>query len=500
MTTPPNEAAHAAAAAEAAAYPSRWPALFILLLASFMNLIDVTIVNVALPSMQANLGANSSQIEWVVAAYVLSFALFLLPFGRLGDIVGRKRMFLIGVTAFTIGSALCGLAPSIEMLIGARVLQGIAGAMMTPQVLSIVQVIFPAKERGLAFSFFGLTAGLASVAGPIAGGLLISADLWGLDWRPIFLVNIPLGILTVAVALRLVPKITPHPGLTNDFVGIGIFGLAILAVVFPLVEGRVYGWPLWAFGLIALGLAGMVVFYLWEKRRDREGKTELLPVSLLENRNFVVGTLMTLIFFSGIPGLFMILAIFLQSGFGLTPLESGLTTLPFPLGVLIISIIGGRLGSRFLNWRVAIGSLLLAGGMFYLRWTFGQVGDVLDHWAFVPPLFIAGMGLGLGVSALFQTILTGVPGKDAGSASGALQAFQQVGGALGVALVGEIFFTWLEHAREWGATSMHSGFVNAASNAAWYEIGAFVVVAAMVPLIKRLPPQGAPPVHVAIEA
>ncbi len=467
--------------------PRRWLALAILLLASFMNLVDVTIVNVALPSMQANLGANSSQIEWVVAAYVLSFALFLLPFGRLGDIFGRRRMFLAGVTAFTLGSALCGLAPSIETLIGARVLQGIAGALMTPQVLSIVQVMFPPRERGLAFSSFGLTAGLASVTGPIAGGLLISADLWGLDWRPIFLVNIPLGILAVAAALRLVPKITPHPGLTNDFVGIAIFGLSILAVVFPLVEGRVYGWPLWAFGLIAAGLAGLVLFYFWEKRRDGAGLTELLPVALLENRNFVVGTLMTLIFFSGVPGLFMILAIFLQSGFGLSPLESGLTTIPFPIGVLLVSFVSGRLGSRFLSWRVAIGSLLLAGGMAYLRWTFSQVGDPLSHWDFVPPLFVSGVGLGLAVSALFQTILTGVPPRDAGSASGVLQAFQQVGGALGVALVGEIFFTWLEHAREWGATSQHSAFINAATNAAWYEIAAFLVVALMVPLIRRLP-------------
>lgn len=480
--------------------PRRWVALAILLLASFMNLIDVTIVNVALPAMQANLNANSSQIEWVVAAYVLSFALFLLPFGRLGDIVGRRGMFIIGVAAFTVGSALCGMAPTIETLIGARVLQGIAGAMMTPQVLSIVSVIFPPKERGFAFSFFGLTAGLASVAGPIAGGLLISANLGGLDWRPIFLINIPLGLAAIVLAWRFVPRITPHPGLTNDFVGIVLFGLSIVAIVFPLVEGRVYGWPLWAFGLIVAGLFGLVVFYLWEKRRNREGKTELLPIPLFQSRNFVVGTAMTLIFFSGVPGLFMILAIFFQSGFGLTPLDSGLTTVPFPIGVLVISIIGGRLGSRFLSQRVALGAVLLAGGMFYLRWTIGNVGTTIDHWAFVPPLFIAGAGLGFAVSALFQTILQGVPGKDAGSASGALQAFQQVGAALGVALVGEIFFSSLEHAVEWGATSQTSAFVNAASNAAWYEIGAFLVVALMVLLLRPLPKTKAPPPqHVAVE-
>lgn len=492
MTAPPTPA-------DAPPDPRRWVALLILLLASFMNLIDVTIVNVALPAMQRDFGANSSQIEWVVAAYVLSFALFLLPFGRLGDIVGRRGMFLIGVTAFTVGSTLCGLAPTIETLIGARVLQGIAGAMMTPQVLAIVTVIFPARERGMAFSFFGLTAGLASVAGPIVGGLLISADLWGLDWRPIFLVNIPIGILCVVLTLRFVPKITPHPGLTNDFVGIGIFGLAIIAVIFPLVEGRVYGWPLWAFVMIALGLAGLVAFYFWEKYRARSGKTELLPTALLENRNFAIGTLMTLVFFSGVPGLFMILAIFFQSGFGLTALESGLATVPFPIGVLLVSLINGRLGNRRLSLRVAIGALLLAGGMTWLQLTIRGVSTSIDHWAFAAPLFIAGIGLGMTISALFQTILQGVPGKDAGSASGSLQAFQQVGGALGVALVGEIFFSTLEHGAEWGATSQQSAFVNAAANAAWYEIAAFLAVALMVFLLKPAPRTAAPPQHVVAE-
>ncbi|MBU1305697.1 MAG: MFS transporter, partial [Alphaproteobacteria bacterium] len=416
--------------------PRRWVALIILLLALFMNLIDVTIVNVALPSMQADMGASSSQIEWVIAVYVLTFALFLLPFGRLGDIVGRRGMFLVGVSVFTVGSALCGLAPTIEILIGARVVQGIGGAMMTPQVLAIVTVIFPPRERGMAFSFFGLTAGMASVAGPIVGGLLISADLWGLDWRPIFLVNIPLGVLAIVMAWRLVPKITPHPGLTNDFVGIALFGVSIVAIIFPLVEGRVYGWPLWAFGLIGFGLLGLVAFYFWEKRRDRQGKTELIPVPMFRSRNFVVGTAMTVIFFSGVPGLFMILAIFFQSGFGLTPLESGLTTVPFPLGVFIISLVNGRLGNRMLPLRVATGTLMLAVGMAWLRLTIVNVGDAIDHWQFLPALLIAGLGMGLTVSALFQTILQGVPGKDAGSASGALQAFQQVGSALGVALVG----------------------------------------------------------------
>ena len=482
MTTAHSAAAPAAGDVD----PRRWIALAILLLASFMNLIDVTIVNVALPSLQANLGADASQIEWVVAAYVLAFAVGLLPFGRLGDIVGRKRMFLIGVTGFTLGSALCGIAPSIETLIAARALQGFAGAIMTPQVLAIVQVIFPPREKGLAFSFFGLSAGLASVAGPVAGGALIAADFWGLDWRPIFLVNIPLGILAVIAGAALISPTPANRSLRNDVVGIVIFSAAILLLVYPLIEGRSYAWPWWAYAMLAASAVGMVGFYLWQKRRDRRQQPQLLPVSLLENRNFLLGAVMTMLFFAGVPGLFLVLAIFLQSGFGLTPLESGLTTLPFPAGVLIASFVSGRLGSRWLSQRLATGAVVLALGMIALRFVVGGVGSSVDHWAFVPPLVVSGFGMGIAISALFQTILSGVPGRDAGSGSGALQAFQQVGGALGIALIGQIFFSSLDHAREWGATSKGIGFVWAGQNALIFNIAVFVLVAICVPFLKPM--------------
>lgn len=473
--------------AEAAADPKRWLALAILLLAAFMNLMDVTIVNVALPSMQANLGADSSQIEWVVAAYVLAFAFGLLPFGRLGDIVGRKGVFLVGVSLFTLGSFLCGIAPSIELLIGARVLQGLAGAIMAPQVLAIAQVTFPPSERGLAFSLFGLSSGLAAVAGPILGGLLIGGNFAGLDWRPIFLVNIPVGIVAVIASAMVVRRVPPHPGLSIDLFGVGLFGAAILLFVYPLVEGRSYGWPSWAFAMMAVSVLFMVLFVLWERWRDRAGRPQLLPMALLANRNFVVGIVATTLFASGIPGFFVTLAIFLQTGFGLTPLQSGLTGTPFSVGVLVASLASGRLGSRVLAWRFALGCLLLAFGMAYVRWTIGGVGDKVDPLAFLVPLGLSGFGLGIGIAALFQMILAGVPHKDAGSASGALQAFQQVGGALGVALIGEIFFTWLENARAWGATSMHAGFVGAIQASTIYVIVAFLLSGGMVLLMKRMP-------------
>jgi EmrB/QacA subfamily drug resistance transporter len=483
----------------AEADPRRWIALFTLLLASFMNLIDVTIVNVALPSMEDGLGASSSQLEWIVAGYILAFALGLLPFGRLGDILGRKQLFLWGVGAFTLASAVCGAAPSIEWLIAARVLQGIGGAVMIPQVLAIVQVTFPPEEKGLAFSMFGLTAGLASVAGPVTGGLLISADVLGLDWRPIFLVNIPLGLLAIVAGSMLIPADKGQPGLRNDWIGMLIAGAAILALVFPLVEGRTLGWPSWLFALMVASAFGLAGFYFWERARERAGQPQLLSVHLLSNGRYLLGIAMATVFFSGIPGLFMILALFLQSGFGFTPLQSGLATVPFPIGVLVASFINGRIGSHRLRGRLLTGALMLVLGMAVLRLMLIGIEDRVDPWHLALPLLVSGIGLGIAISALFQTVLSVVPPGDAGAGSGALQTFQQIGAALGVALIGEIFFASLQAALAAGS-AQHPAFVAAMGNALWYQIGAFGLVALMVPFLRAPQPAAGEGRAPAIEA
>ena len=483
---------------KADADPRRWGALAVLLIASFMNLIDVTIVNVALPSLQNNLGADPSQIEWVVAAYVLAFALGLLPFGRLGDIVGRTRMFLIGVGAFSAASALCGFAPSIEWLIFARVLQGLAGAVMTPQVLAIATVTFPPEERGQAFSLFGLSAGLAAVAGPIVGGLLIGWDLGGLDWRPIFLVNVPVGLLAIVLGWFVIPRPPGHPDLRNDFVGIALFGASMVALVYPLIEGRGYGWPAWCWALMLASAVGLVLFVFWERRMARLNQPQLLNFSLITNRNFALGALVTTIFASGIPAFFMVISLMLQVGYGFTPIESGLTNTPFSVGVLVISLISGRFGAHYLRVRLAIACAMLAGGILWLHFIVLALGDSVDHWTFLPPLLVAGLGLGLGFSALFQAVLAGVPGRDAGAASGSLQAFQQVGGAIGVALVGEIFFTRIGDVAELfksGPAVVHATFASATATAFWYQIASFSLVMLLVFTLKRKSDTPGTPVH-----
>jgi EmrB/QacA subfamily drug resistance transporter len=469
-------------ATKAEADPRRWPALIVLLLASFMNLIDITIVNVALPSLQEGMSAEPSQLEWVIAAYALAFALGLLPFGRLGDIVGRTRMFLVGIVLFTLASALCGLAPNIEMLVAARALQGLAAAAMTPQALAIASVTFPPEEKGLAISLFGLSAGLAAVTGPIAGGLLIGADLWGLDWRPIFLVNVPVGILAVIAGWILIPRTPGHPDLKNDYVGILLFGAATVALVFPLIEGRSYGWPMWAWAMMAVALVFAVMFLWWERRMAIADRPQLLNFGLIGNGSFRLGMLVTAIFFSGIPAMFMVLSLLLQSGYGLTPLTTGLTYTPFSIGVLVISAVSGRFGQKALRTRLAAGAGLLVIGMVWLRFVVGGLGETVDIWTFLPPLFVAGLGLGLSFSSLFQTVLLSVPSRDAGAGSGALQAFQQIGGAIGVALVGEIFFTQLAGSLGTGS-GPHAAFASSSSLALVYQIVSFGAVVLLVPFI-----------------
>ena len=466
----------------------RWIAMTILLIAGFMNLIDVTIVNVALPSLQSGLGATSSEIEWVVAAYIMAFAVGLLPFGRLGDMLGRRRIFLLGVAFFTIASTLCGLAPGINTLIAARVLQGIGGAMMTPQTLAIAQVIFPPRERGIAFALFGVTAGLAAVSGPLIGGLLINADILGLTWRPIFLVNIPVGLFAILAGLKYIPAMEGNRDVGIDVGGIVLAALTLLLIVFPLIEGRELGWPNWIFALSAAAIPAAWLFVRWQRRQATAGAPQLLPVTLMTNAGFMGGVLTVCLFFSAVPGFFMVFAVFLQTGFGLTPLQSGLTTVPFSAGVFLASMLSGRLGPRWQRQRIFIGSVMLLCAMLWLQSFVSGLGATLQSIMFLPPFLIAGLGLGTAVSPLFQLALANVPDRDAGSASGGVQSFQQVGGALGVAITGQLFFGRLQPGG--GADISYSAYVASLHQALFYPVFAFGLTALAVFFLRSQPLPG----------
>lgn len=467
-----------------------WPATITLLVANFMNLMDVTIVNVALPVMQGQFGASASQIEWVVAGYTLVFALGLLPLGRLGDILGRKRLFLGGVALFTVTSTLCGLAPSIETLVLARFAQGAGAAVMLPQVLAIAQNLFPPQQRARAYALFGLSAGLAAVSGPLIGGLLIAADIYGSGWRPIFLINLPIGLATLWFGARLIPDIKGDKSLRNDWVGIGIVAPATFFLIFPLVEGRNFGWPWWSFALMAAAAPMFVAFVRWEYAQERRAAPQLLPAALLGNWNFVLGSVMTLVFFSGLPALFLVLAIYLQTGHGLTPLQSALTTVPFPAGMLAASALSGRLGQRWLRVRILVGMASQFVSMVLLRQIVAADGPVLETTLYRLPLALAGVGLGSAIAPLFQAVLAGVPVRDAGSGSGALQAIQQLGAALGIAVIAQMFFATLAAQLALGRAP-HEAYSIALNTALIFNLVSSCLVAAGAFALRLGPPPDA---------
>ena len=270
-----------------------------------------------------------------------------------------------------------------------------------------------------------------------------AADIAGLDWRPIFLVNIPVGVIAVLGAMRYVPKIPGDAALRLDLVGMALAGTGLMLLLFPLIEGRQLGWPAWIFAMMAAALPMGLAFVLWQRRQARRSAPQLIPASLLANADYVTGSALATLLFAGIPGFFLVFAIFLQVGFGLTPLESGITTMPFSLGVLGASALSGRLGTRWPRLRITAGAILLVIGMTALGLVLPEAGGALSRMAFIAPLGIAGLGLGTAVSPLFQTVLANVADRDTGAGSGALQSFQQVGGALGVAVMGQIFFGML---------------------------------------------------------
>eukprot|EP00903_Cladosiphon_okamuranus_P001834 g1832.t1 len=421
---------------------SRWLALAALYLAMFMNILDISVVNLALPAIQADLGASETELEWVLVVYVLSFAAGLLPFGRFGDVLGRSRLFCWGVAGFTLSSLACGLASDSLSLIVARGIQGLAGAMMVPQVLAIVHVLFSGDEKGKAMGLFGAVSALGAVAGPLVGGVLVSADLFGLSWRPIFLINLPIGLISIAGALRFLPEMKNNWRLAPDWTGTALFAFAILALVFPLVEGRQFGWPLWCFALIAVGglLAGV---FVWQQKRNfRQNRPQLLPVPLTRDPVFVGGVAFVALFFSAMAGMFFMLAVFLQSGLGLSPLMAGLVFAPHPVGVILASSLTGRLGARWLKGRIVLSSFIVLCGLIAFRTAVATEAPAI--W-FLAPLLTVGLGVGTGIPALFQLVLTRVHGDDAGAGSGVLQAFQQVGMALGIAVQGQIFFQVLDY-------------------------------------------------------
>jgi len=435
---------------------ARWFVLLITLTAVFMQLLDTTITTVAVPSIQTKLGASSAEIQLVLAGYSLAFACALITGGRLGDIYGRRRLFLIGMVGFTVVSAICGAAPNPATLVVARLVQGLFSALMFPQVLSILQVVFPRTQRNKALAIYGATIGLATILGPVTGGALIDLNIAHSDWRAIFYINVPIGLLAIVLGALRVPE-SKVPGAPRlDLPGALVVTLGLFMLVFPLVIGRDQGWPVWSFVMMGCSVLVLAAFGAYERRRTAARNHPLINTTLFRQRPFTLGLIACIVFFTGIPSFFFVLLLTLQAGFTFSAVSAGAITLGFALAVAIGSArsseVAKRLGVRVL----AVGCGLLILGQLGVIGTLTWMGRGLHGGYLIPALFVAGAGAGLFLAPVTNVILAGVDTDDAGSASGMLATAQQVGAAVGIACVGVIFFGLLGTNSTAAANSVHA--------------------------------------------
>lgn len=414
-------------------------AFITVLIAFVLEVADTTIVNTALPEIRRALDASSAAMQWIVAGYLLVLGALLLLGGRLGDAFGYRRMFLIGVAGFIATSALCGLAQTPEQLVIGRLLQGAAGAMMGPQVMAIVQTLFSPLERVARLAWFGVIGGLAAILGPILGGLLIEWNWFGLGWRLIFLINLPIGLIALWLGLRTIPQRDAGRPLAIDLLGAALFATGFAALLFALIDGSERGWPAWAIPCALVGVALVIAGWIRALARRRAGRAAIIEPALFRLTTFRWGLVAVLAFSAGAAGFLLVLAIALQQGLGRSPLDTALAHVPFGLGVMAgISLIGKKYLPRFGRWLLMGGALvMITGASGALTLIAGGIGGGVEFFAL---LVLAGIGMGMLAGPLPPVVVADVDRAFAGTASATLRTAQQLGGAIGIAVIGSAFF------------------------------------------------------------
>jgi EmrB/QacA subfamily drug resistance transporter len=425
-------------------------ALAVLMAGTFMFVLDFFIVNVAIPATQSDLHASAGEIQLIVATYAIALASGLIIGGRLGDLFGRRRVFMGGLALFTAASAVCGAAPNATVLIAGRIAQGLGAALLSPQVLSIIGVTYDGEERQKAITLYGLVLGLGAVSGQLVGGLLIHFDLLGLDWRSCYLVNVPIGVAALAFAPRVLSESRAEHGDRLDLGGAALVTAALVAVVLPLVEGRQEGWPAWTWVTLAGSIPLLVAFVARQRRLAERGGSPLVHPELFRERAFTVGVLGATVFYAGMASFFLVLALYLQDGRGLEPLGSGLVFTPLAVGYLAASIAAQRLESRLGRQLLALGGLVRAVGLGALALTVGAIGVGGNTLVLLPALVVDGIGMGLLTAPLISTVLADMQPRHAGAASGVLSTANQIGNTIGVALIGVVFYGLLGPGVDYG--------------------------------------------------
>jgi EmrB/QacA subfamily drug resistance transporter len=422
-----------------------WLGLFAVLAAILMNLLDSTIVNVAAPAIRAELGGSYTDLQWVVAGYTLALAVGLLTGGRLGDMFGRKRMIMIGITGFLAASIACALAPTMTVLVVARVLQGLIGALMIPQGFGLIRDLFPPQQMSKAFAALGPVIGLSTVAGPIAAGLLVDADLFGTGWRMIFLINVPLAGFALLAGRIALPAATMTEREDRprrlDLTGMALAAVGMFLLVFPLVQGHELGWPTWTLLMLAAAVPVIGIFAAHQLRLRRSGRTPLVELSVFTRRSYTSGVAFVVVFFGAIVGLSLAVGLFLQLGLGYSPTRASLTMATWALGAFLGSGFSAgamaKLGRRILHLGLSL--MVVGGAALYVVLT--QVGAAVGVWHLAAPLLVFGLGMGMIFVPLFDIIMGEIGDREVGSAAGLLESIQQAGGSLGVAVLGTVFFS-----------------------------------------------------------
>jgi EmrB/QacA subfamily drug resistance transporter len=424
-------------------YRLRWIVLAVVMTANIMDAMDATIANVASPSILRDLGGSSSTLLWVSAGYTLVFAVLLVAGARLGDILGRRRVFITGLAGFTFFSAACAAAPSMPLLIAFRALQGAFGALMIPQGFGFLKQVLPDRaEFNKAMGALGPATGVPLLAAPILAGALIDANLWHVGWRLVFLINVPIGLAALAFAIPALPESAHRPDIKLDFGGILLVGVGLFAVIYPLIEGQPNGWPAWTFALLAVGVSLLVTFVVYELRRH--ANNALIEPSLLRNRTYLGGVSVVLFFFGAFSGLLLCVSLYGQLGEGWSPIHAGLTLSPMVVGIVIGMTVATALVARLGRHLLHIGIVVLGAGIATVALTLTGM-DHASSWDLVPGLVLAGTGAGISFAQLFGFVLNSVNMDEVGSASGILEASQQLSTSLGVAVLGTIFFSAFRH-------------------------------------------------------
>jgi EmrB/QacA subfamily drug resistance transporter len=444
----------------------RWLAFAAALAATLMDLLDSTIANVAAPFIRRDLGGSYADVQWISAAYTLAMAVMLLTGGRLGDMFGRKRMLLAGAAGFTLASVACAVAPSIEALVAFRALQGGLGAVMVPQVFGLIRDLFPPQDMGKAFGILGPACGLSAILGPVVSGLLIDADLFGSGWRMIFLVNVPVGAFVLVAGARFLPSVAPSATLRRlDVTSVALAAVGAFMLVYPLVQGRELGWPGWVKALLVAAVPVLAAFAWLQVRRQRSGATPLIEPGIFAKRSYVSGIVFALVFLVAMGGIGLTLGIFLQAGLGYSPIHAALTTAPFALGGFFGSASGAMLMHRVGRTIMQVGLVIMGLGLVALYAAVQHAGTAVGSWDFVAPLLISGVGMGMVWVPMFEIIVGDVADHEVGSASGVLQAVQQLGMSLGVAGIGTMFFgalgSYADHTRDFLEAAQQTTLITA---------------------------------------